>query len=313
MAEVLVTGGAGFIGSVLVRRLAERGDDVTVFESVPPEDAWRLAPVLDGIRYVTGDIRDASAPAGVAGAELVFHLSSNTENRGDRAAALADFEVTAGGTVALLQALAAAPPRAFVLASSQLVYGPVTGPVTEQTCPAGPVSRFGAGKLAAEAFLSAYAAELGMAGAACRLSNIIGPGMRRGIIHDLFRQLLEGGRSIKVLGDGRQTRSYLHVEDCVTAMLRAAEAARPGFEVYNVCNADATSAREVAEILAAAWPGDPVPLEFAGGENGWRGDVGTVDVRPERLSALGWRPDHDSAAAVRRTVSELIAAEAVHA
>jgi UDP-glucose 4-epimerase len=312
-AKVLVTGGAGFIGSVLVSDLIARGAGVTVLDAVPWADAWRLQELdASAFAYTTVDTRDLDALAGVVGGhDIVFHLSSNTENRAALADADADYTVTVGGTVSLLRALAAAPPAVMVLASSQLVYGAAAGRITEQTPTSGPRSRFAAGKLAAEAFLSAYAYEYGMRAAACRLSNIVGSGMRRGIVHDFVRRLRVEPDRLRVLGNGQQTRSYLHVSDCVSALLVVGGAAKDGFATYNVCNMDTTSAASVAEIVAEAWPGHKRPVvEVDQGEKGWADDVPTLLVRPERLQRLGWRPRYGSDDAVRQAAIGLIADQA---
>ncbi|WP_225824063.1 NAD-dependent epimerase/dehydratase family protein [Streptomyces naphthomycinicus] len=310
----LVTGAAGFIGSALVAELRGRGIPVTAVDRIPWEEAGRLHPVRQGEGFAYGRLDLDEAEAGGALARLaqdssvIYHLSANTENRGDRAGRLSDLRTTVGGTVALLEAVQDGRPTRVVLTSSQLVYAPdPTGSlITEKTGTLRPVSRFAAGKVAAEAFLSSYAHESGLRSTACRLSNIVGPGMRRGIIHDIVEGLERDPQVVRLLGDGRQTRSYLHVADCVRALIQAAGLGET-FAVANVCNVDAISAGEVARIIAEEFPDGTPDILTADGEAGWRGDVPTLRVVPERLAAAGWQPAMDSRTAVRETARALFA------
>ncbi len=308
----LVTGGAGFIGACLVAALTADGSPVTVVDRMPWSRAHRLHGIpSDLLTYHAADIRDASALRGiVAGHRYVYHLSSNTENRPDRAESMADFSVTAGGTVALLEALRGEKVEAVVLTSSQLVYGGATGRIDEGGTPPCPLTPFAAGKVAAEAFLSCYAHELGFRSVAARLSNIIGPRMGRGIVHDLVRNLDRDSSHIRVLGDGRQTRSYLHVDDCVRGLRAAMERCSEPFEAIHVCNRDTTGAAEVARIVAQEYPGGSPEIRFTGGEQGWAGDVPTLRVLPERLVSWGWEPHLDSDRAVRVTARAMFREEA---
>jgi UDP-glucose 4-epimerase len=319
--RAVVTGGAGFIGAALVAALRRDGVPVTVIDRMPWADAGRLHPLRagtgdgGGLSYHVADVRDPDRLRPLlAGAEVVYHLSANTENRGDRAGRTADFTDTVGGTVGLLEALTATPgaaPARVVMTSSQLVYGPTPddSAITEQTGVPRPTTRFAAGKTAAEAFLRAYAHEHELPAAAGRLSNIVGPGMRRGIIPDLVRRLADTPERIQVLGDGRQTRSYLHVDDCVAALRVLATAGTDTgapFSVFHVCNSDAISAQRVAEIIAAEYPHGTPSVGRTGGRQGWRGDVPTLRIRPDALRALGWRPRRTSEQAVRDTARALL-------
>ncbi len=313
-SSILVTGGAGFIGANLVASLIADGEPVTVVDQVTWQEARRLHHLpTDLLTYHAVDLQDVELLRDVLARRYssVYHLASNTENRADRAAPYADFRITAGATVAVLQALTGSLPDAFVLASSQLVYGTVDGALDENGTPPRPNTRFGAGKLAAEAFLSAYAHEFGFRSVAARLSNIIGPGLRRGILHDLVAHLGQDPTRVQVLGDGRQSRSYLHVDDCVAALRLAARECVAPFEAVNVCNHDVASAAKAAEIVREEYPGSGRPeVVFGGGRQGWAGDIPTLEVKPARLTAWGWCPALGSAEAIRMTVRALFEAAA---
>lgn len=314
---VLVTGGAGFIGAALIAALRARSAAVTVADRLDWSEATRLHRFSgdEGVRYHRMGMDDPDQLATLLdGPTVVYHLAANTENRGDRTARLADLQGTVAGTVNLLEALALGRSptiRTVLLTSSQLVYSPMaasaSGRITEHDGLLAPASRFGAGKMAAEGFLSAYASELGLTAVACRLSNVIGPGMRRGIVYDLVQRLETEPHRIRLLGDGRQTRSYLHVEDCVSALISLAELGTGAYEVFNVCNTDGISAAQVAAIVAQEFPLGTPQVETAGGEHGWQGDVPTLAVWPQRLLERDWKPALGSADAVRSVARELLA------
>ncbi|MFJ4622472.1 NAD-dependent epimerase/dehydratase family protein [Streptomyces sp. NPDC088812] len=306
----LVTGAAGFIGAHLVAELLRQGTPVTALDRIPWKEAVRLHSLdhAEGLTYRTADLGAGHDLSGLAqGHPVVYHLSANTENRPDRSARLGDLQDTVAATVGLLEACAGTEPLTVVLASSQLVYAPdpAQGTITEATGRVRPVTRFAAGKAAAEAFLSAYAHERGWRTAACRLSNIVGPGMRRGILADIVRGLSADPRRIRLLGDGRQTRSYLHVSDCVDALIRAS-ALEDVHTAVNVCNTDAISAVEVAAVAAEEFPHGSPDILTTGGDRGWQGDLPTLRVHPEVLLAQGWRPAMSSGSAVRATVRALL-------
>lgn len=311
-APTLVTGGAGFIGSSLVRALLDQGHVVSVVDQIP----WSRAERLHGLAtpgqltYHQADIRDAEQLRTFApDHKVIYHLSSNTENRADRAARTADFDITTGGTVALLEALVGHTGTTVVLTSSQLVYGRALDStlLDEETTVPRPTSRFAAGKLAAEAFLRAYGDELGLRTAVCRLSNIIGGQMRRGIVYDFVQRLADDPHTITVLGDGRQDRSYLHIDDCVSALMTAAASADANCPVFNVSNLDTTTAAQVAQIVAEEFPHGHPAISYTGGERGWNGDIPVLRVRPIALADRGWSPIHSSNDAVRVTAKSLFA------
>lgn len=315
--HAVVTGGAGFIGSSLIAELLAGGHTVTAVDKMEPVQAPRLAalrrhPGFRALRHdlgrTKGDV-DADLVALLSEADVVYHLSGNTENRSAEAGRHADLDVTVGGTVGLLDAVVrggAAP--VVVLASSQLVYDP-SGSTDDGVAPLRPRSQFGAGKLAAEGFVSAYAHEFGFRARSCRLSNIIGPSFRRGIVYDFVRRLLNDPSRLQVLGEGSQRRSFLTVEDCARSLVSTArdtELDMGGIvETFDVSNLDTVSALGVATIVADECPHGEPEVVVEGTPAGWRGDVGSVHAPPHALTARGCTPRHSSAEAVRATVRTL--------
>ena len=310
---VVVTGGAGAVGSVLVRALLADGASVRVIdnlsagrrEHLPPADTQRLSLTVADLK------RPREYSTALKGATAIWHLAANTDIRkAGRAGPRLDFEE---GVIASLRLLDEARRRDVPLvrfSSSSVVYGlPTVFPTPEDYGPLAPESFYGAGKLAVEGFLSAYAHNYGFTAHIFRFANIIGPGMTHGVLYDFFAKLKATPDRLEVLGDGRQSKSYLRTEDCVDGMLLAAQRARAPVNVLNFGAPDRISVREIAEKVVAAH-GGRARIEYTGGPRGWVGDVPQQWLAIDRIRALGWSPRHSSAEAVDRTIAEIIASRA---
>lgn len=304
----LVVGGAGFIGSHLVERLALRGP-VTVFDdlSVGRREHLVEAERRGELRLVVGDARDLDALLAIApGHDVLFHLAANPEARWGLERPRLDLEL---GTIATWNALEAARrssiPR-FVLASSGTVYGEAPGASREAELGALPISLYGASKLAGEAMLSAYVECFGLSGRILRFGNVVGPRGTHGAALDFLKKLRDTrGAELEVLGDGRQKKPYLHVDDCVSGLLYALEHGEEPLGIYNLAPPDETSVSTIAALCVAASPYPNAPIRYTGGARGWPGDVPRSSLDPSKLAALGFRVGASSDEAVRRAVAEL--------
>ncbi len=308
---VVVTGGAGAIGSVLVRTLLARGTEVRVVDDLSSGKREHLDGLLDTPRcsLTVADVREpASYATAFRGASAVWHLAANTDIRRGSADPRIDFE---HGTLATFRVLETARqndvPR-FFFSSSSVVYGfPKVFPTPEEYAPLEPESLYGSGKLAGEAMASAYAHSYGIQSCLFRFANIIGPGMTHGVLYDFFEKLSRDPRRLEVLGDGRQAKSYLRTEDCVEAMLLAGDRAIGPVSVYNLGTTDRIAVREIAEKVVAAHGGS-ARIDYTGGDRGWTGDVPQQLLSIEKIRQLGWSPRYSSAAAIDRTIEEMRAA-----
>jgi len=190
-----------------------------------------------------------------------------------------------------------------------VVYGLATVfPTPEEYGPLQPHSLYGAAKLAAEGLLSAYAHSYGLTAHIFRFANIIGPNMTHGILPDLFEKLRRDPARLEILGDGRQSKSYLRTEDCVDGMILAVDRVSENVSVFNLGNTDQITAREIGEKVVAAH-GGRARIDFTGGARGWVGDVPLQLLAIDRIRALGWTPRSTSAQAVDRTIEEMVARE----
>jgi len=312
----VVTGGAGAIGSVLVRSLLERAGDVRVIDNLSSGRREHLTPSPGGKKALL-TVADLKNPASYAdlfrGAAAVWHLATNPDIRKGMADPRIDLEE---GTMATFHVLEAARrhdvPR-IAFSSSSVVYGLATVfPTPEDYGPLQPQSLYGASKLAAEGLLTAYAHSYGLTVDIFRFANIVGPNMTHGILPDFFDKLRRDPTRLEILGDGRQFKSYLRTEDCVDGMLFANERAHDRVNLFNLGATDQISAREIGEKVVAAH-GNHARIEYTGGERGWTGDVPVQLLSIQRMQALGWKPRWNSAQAVDLAIKELVEARHVHA
>ncbi len=311
---VVVTGGAGAIGHVLVRALLDRGHEVRVVDNLSSGRRENLPdPATEPrLSLTVADLREpASWNRIFEGAEAVWHLAANPDIRLGTSNPRIDLE---HGTLASFNVLEAtrrhSVPRAF-FSSSSVVYGfPAVFPTPESYGPLEPQSLYAASKLAAEGLFSAYAHCYGVRSYLFRFANIIGPGMTHGVMHDFFEKLQKDPDHLEVLGDGRQSKSYLRTEDCVSGMLVAADRADDRVNIFNLGTSDRISVREIAEKVVRVH-GGKARIEYTGGAQGWAGDVPQQLLGIDRIQALGWRPSHTSEAAVDRTLAEIALARRI--
>ena len=314
--RLLVTGGAGLIGSHLAATLAE-DNDVTVVDDCSTGDRER---VPDDVRFAEADLTDPDTVTEVVTADLdaVFHLAAAKAVNADRPRA--QFEGNAAMTYNLLERMDEVGVRSIAFTSSSTVYGEAPRPTPEDYAPLAPISVYGATKLAEEGLLSAYAGSNGFTAWVFRFANIPGPMFDGSVIPDFVEKLSADPETLTILGDGRQEKSYLHVEECVDAMRYVVETAGgandapntrregPGEQgavhTFNLGTRTTTSVRRIADIVAEEMGLDP-EYEFTGGDRGWVGDVPKMRLSVEKLAALGWEPPLSSDESVRKAVRQL--------
>ncbi|MFC7019067.1 MULTISPECIES: NAD-dependent epimerase/dehydratase family protein [Haloarcula] len=299
--RVVVTGGAGFIGSHLVDRLVGDHDVVVADDGSNGRAEW----VHDEATFVDGDLTD---PAVVAEAitqevDLVVHLAAS--KLVDTDAPRRQFEDNSTITYNVLERMDEVGVDEIVFTSSSTVYGEAPRPTPEDYAPLEPISVYGATKLAEESLVSTYAHSHGMQSWVFRFANIVGPRLRGAVIPDFIEKLREDPDSLTILGDGRQEKSYMHVDECIDAVLYAVEHADDDHNVFNLGTRTTTSVDRIVTIVAEEMGLDPV-REYTGGDRGWTGDVPRMRLSVEKLSALGWEPRQSSDDAVRQSTRELL-------
>ncbi|MEM1976791.1 MAG: NAD-dependent epimerase/dehydratase family protein [Nitrososphaerota archaeon] len=301
--RALVTGGAGFIGSHLVDALMRSGYEVRVIDNLSQGkieniSRWIGAP---GFEFIEGDVVDeAIMREAVKSCDAVFHLAANPEVRlGDPRV---HYRENVHATYVVLEAMRANDVKKMIFTSSSTVYGEARiMPTPEDYSPLLPISMYGACKLASESLIIGYCMMYDMGAAILRLANIVGSRARHGVIVDFIRKLRSNPRRLEILGDGEQTKSYLLVDDCVDAIMRAFESIDRGVEIYNVGSEDAINVKTIAGIVIEELGLRDVEMTYTGGVEGrgWRGDVRKMLLDISKIKSLGWRPRHNSAESVR--------------
>ena len=305
-SRVLVTGGAGFVGSHLVEKLLARENEVVVADDL--SNGYRDR-VDDRADLVDVDLTSTTAVRSVVDDrfDAIFHLAARKNPNDDDPRG--QFRANTTMTHELLEAARTAGVTRVAYTSSSTVYGEAPQPTPEDYAPLEPISVYGASKLADEGLLSTYAHSHGFTVWNFRFANVVGSRLRGAVIPDFIEKLRADPETLTILGDGRQEKSYLHVDDCVDAMCRVVEQAaetatdRPMY-TYNIGTRTTTSVDRIAEIVADVLGVDP-EFEYTGGDRGWTGDVPRMRLSIEKLAGLGWTPDHESPAAVRRAAQEL--------
>jgi len=312
--SVLVTGGAGFIGSHLVDALMEREADVRVLDNLSSGSLENIRRWLErpGFRFVQGDLlNQADVTAAVEGSEVFFHLAANPEVRLSSVEPDVHFEQNVVATYNLLEALRrSGAVESMVFTSSSTVYGDAAEiPTPEDYAPLEPISVYGACKLASEALIVSYAHTYGFRAVIFRLANVIGSRSKHGVIYDFVRKLKANPRELEVLGDGSQAKSYLDVSDCVDAMLLGLERSTGRVGVFNLGSEDWIDVKSIANTVVEEMGLEDVAFRFTGGVDGgrgWKGDVKFMLLAIERLKSLDWGPRLNSAEAVRATARSIL-------
>jgi UDP-glucose 4-epimerase len=309
--RVLVTGGAGFIGSHLVDRLMTEGHKVRVLDNLASGSMVNLEQWEDNPRFefIKGDLLDReTTKRTVDGCARVYHMAANPEVQANKAGPEDHFRQNIEATYSLLEAVRDSKVELLVFASSSTVYGDAEAlPTPEGYGPLVPISLYGASKLACEAMTTAYASMYGFRAVIYRLANIVGPRSNHGVIWDFVGKLRRNPDTLEVLGDGSQSKSYLHVSDCVEGFLRGAESGEQ-VAIYNMGSEDRVTVLEIAEIVknAAGCPDAEVVLTGGvDGGRGWKGDVKYMQLDMSRLRSIGWAPRHNSSEAVRLTAESV--------
>ena len=308
--KILVTGGAGFIGSHLCDALLARGWEVWALDNLWLGRERNIAHLQSNpkFHFVKLDLLEREPLSRLfaqTGFDAVFHLAANSDIRAGTADTSLDQRLNFQTTVEVLEAMRTHKVERLLFASTSAVFGENEASVNEVAGPLQPISFYGASKLAAEAYVSVYSHTLGLKTTVLRFPNVVGERATHGAIYDFIAKLDKTPERLEVLGNGRQSKPYVYVGDLVAAMLLTFEKRQAALEVYHVAGEGTTSVREIAEIVVAKSPNPAARIEYTGGDRGWPGDVPTFSYDTSKIRALGWRPQRDSGQAVAHAVARI--------
>lgn len=308
-----ITGAAGFIGSNLADALLARGDKVIGFDnfSTGMPQFVEKASTHPNFRLVKGDLLTDTAPLTEAmrGVDFVFHLAANADVRFGTEHPRKDLEQNTIVTYNVLEAMRANGVKRIGFSSTGSVYGEAKTIPTPEDAPF-PIqtSLYGASKLAGEGMITAYCEGFGYQGYIFRFVSVLGERYTHGHVFDFYNSLRKDPSRLRVLGDGRQRKSYIYVKDCVGAMLVAIDKAQDKVNTFNLGCDDYTEVNGSVGWITGHLGIKPA-LEYSGGARGWIGDNPFIFLDTARIRSLGWKPALTIREGVLKTVDWLAANE----
>ena len=318
MRKILMTGGAGFVGSQMAAKLFAAGEDIIVYDnlSLGRKEFVKSLIGKDRFKFVEADLLDFEALGeAMKGRDLVIHLAANSDISQGPARNDLDFETGTIGTYNVLENMRKYDVKEIVFSSTSAIYGEAhLKPTPESYGPLFPISFYGASKLASETLITAFAHNCGFRAWIYRFANVVGRNATHGVILDFVRRLFDNPAELKILGDGSQRKCYIHADDCIDGMLFGVKNGkghklRPEIDCFNLAGDGVTQVRFIAEEtirLMEPLTGKKATLILGEGDRGWRGDVPYTYLDASALRDLGWKPKYTSDQAMTKAVGEII-------
>ena len=308
--NILVTGGAGFIGSHLCDALIARGHQITVVDNLVlgRKENIRHLTVCPQFKFVEADILDAEAMHQVfedGKFEMVYHLAANSDIQKGGKDPMVDYQLTFNTTFQILQLMKEFGVKKFFFASTSAIYGETYDVLNEDYGPLKPVSNYGAGKLASEAFISAFSSTYGIQTWITRFPNVVGERFTHGVIYDFIHKLQKNPEELEVLGNGEQCKPYVYVKDLVEGILYVIDHANESYNVYMLGSDTRTKVKEIAAMVIDEM-GLNAKIRYTGGDRGWVGDVPEFRYDLTKVNTLGWVAPHNSNDSVRLAIQKAL-------
>lgn len=316
--NILVAGGAGFIGSHLVDQLLQQGNNVIIadklifgdrnIQHLLNDEELKASGRFKLYKVELADQKNVNQIFSENQIDVVYHLAANSDiQKGGREPSI-DWIDTLGTTRALLEGMRKAEVKNLFFASTSAVYGEILNvKLNEITGGLKPISYYGGAKLASEALISAYTSMNDLNVVIFRFPNVIGPRLTHGVIHDFIEKLQRDPKHLEILGDGTQCKPYIYVLDLVEVILKLTKSWKQGEELYNISvNSDGTTVTKIAEIVVDVLGLKDVEFLYTGGDRGWKGDVPRFEYDISKVLSTGWIPKHTSDEAVRQAVLDAV-------
>jgi UDP-glucose 4-epimerase len=311
--RMLITGGAGFIGSHMVDALLGRGHEIIVYDDLSSGRREFLQHCLGDIEFLERDlVNDRKLAELLKDIDHVYHIAANPDVRVGADDTWVSVEQNIIATYNLIEAMRKTRPEdpaSISFTSTSTVYGNATVlPTPEDYGPLKPISQYGASKLAAEAILSAFSDNFNMKASVFRFANVVGSRSTHGILFDFYHKLKKDPAKLEILGDGLQRKSYIHVSDCVEGVIHATETQETMFEYFNVGTKDYAVINQIPGIVTEAMGLENVEYVYTGGHKGagWKGDVKFMSLAVDKILATGWQYKLNSTQTLEKAVREII-------
>ena len=309
----VITGGAGFIGSYIAEKLVENGIDTKVIDNLVTGKKENLSKCFDQdnfsfLEYDLGNLDGIEDHLGDA--DILFHFAADPEVRTGYSKPEDSFEQNIVNTFNLLQKIKQSKIKKIVFASSSSVYGDAKIiPTNEEYGPLSPISHYGASKLACEAMVSSFCHNYNIEGVILRPANVIGLRGRHGLIWDLVHKLKINQDELELLGDGKQTKSFIHISDAIDGIFFSLNNLQDKVEVFNLGSEDSVEIMDVAKIVCKNMGLNEIKINLTGGVDdgrGWKGDIRIAHLDITKLKNSGWIPKLSSINAADITSHEII-------
>jgi UDP-glucose 4-epimerase len=308
--NILVTGGAGFIGSHLCDELFAQGHRVVVVDSLILGREEHIAHLFSyaNFKFLRGDILNDSFLETVFTSylpDVVFHLAANSDIQKGGKNPMVDYELTFKTTFNVLKYMQKYAVNRLVFASTSAIYGETFDLLTENYGPLLPVSNYGAGKLASEAYISAFSANYGIQTWITRFPNVVGERYTHGVIYDFIHKLKYNCDVLEVLGNGEQIKPYMYVKDLVSGILFVWKNATERMNIFNLGVESRTKVKEIAQMVIEEMKLN-AKIIYTGGDRGWIGDVPEFKYDLSKIHRLGWHAKYSSNEAVQLAIKKAL-------
>ena len=308
--KILVTGGAGFIGSHLDDALISRGHQLTIVDNLVLGRKENIVHLMGNpnFRFIEADLLDMTKMREVFAEgkfDMVYHLAANSDIQKGGKDPMVDYQLTFNTTFNVLQLMKEFGIKKFFFASTSAIYGETYDVLNEDYGPLNPVSNYGAGKLASEAFISAFSSTYGIQTWITRFPNVVGERFTHGVIYDFIKKLRNNPKELEVLGNGEQCKPYVYVKDLVEGILYVIDHATDKYNVYMLGSDTRTKVKEIAAMVIEEMALD-AKIRYTGGDRGWVGDVPEFRYDLTKVNTLGWVAPHNSNDSVRLAIQKAL-------
>lgn len=308
--HLLITGGAGFIGSHLDDALIARGHQLTIVDNLVLGRKKNIEHLFGNpnFRFIEADLLDMPKMREIfteGKFDMVYHLAANSDIQKGGKDPMVDYNLTFNTTFNVLQLLKEFEIKKFFFASTSAIYGETYDVLNEDYGPLKPVSNYGAGKLASEAFISAFSSTYGIQTWITRFPNVVGERFTHGVIYDFIKKLRNNPEELEVLGNGEQCKPYVYVKDLVEAILYVIDHASEKYNVYMIGSDSRTKVKEIAAMVIEEM-GLNAKIRYTGGDRGWVGDVPEFRYDLTKINKLGWTAPHNSNESVRLAIQKAL-------
>ena len=308
--KILITGGAGFIGSHLCDALMERGHNLTVVDNLILGRKENISHLLGkvGFEFIEEDLLQTEAMRDIfkdRKFDMVYHLAANSDIQKGGKDPQVDYDLKHNTAYHVLRYLKEFGIRKFFFASTSAIYGETSDVLNEDYGPLRPVSNYGAGKLASEAFISAFSSTYHIQTWITRFPNVVGERFTHGVIYDFIHKLLKNPAELEVLGNGEQCKPYVYVKDLVAGILYVIDHASDEYNVYMLGSDSRTKVKDIAAMVIEEM-GLNAEIKYTGGDRGWVGDVPEFRYDLSKVNTLGWKAAYTSNESVRLAIQKAL-------